>query len=75
MVGAFGDYDFHQVKSSINVDIAAIPVTARGEISADRQWSVGGRFGYLTSPSTLVFLSGGYPPHSVANPGRASKGD
>ncbi len=67
VVGAFGDYDFHQVKSSINVDIAAIPVSARGQISADRQWSVGGRLGYLTSPSTLVFLSGGYTQLGLSN--------
>jgi len=63
----FGDYDFHQVKSSISVDISAIPVTTRGEISADRQWSVGGRFGYLTLPSTLVYLSGGYTQLGLSN--------
>lgn len=67
VAGVFGDYDFHHLKSSINVDIAAIPVSARGEISADRQWSIGGRLGYLTSPSTLVFLSGGYTQRSLSN--------
>lgn len=67
VAGVFGDYDFHQLKSSINVDIAAIPVTAHGQISADRQWSVGGRFGYLTTPGTLVFLSGGYTQLGLSN--------
>ncbi|MGE9008188.1 outer membrane protein [Leptospira interrogans] len=54
--GVFGDYDFHSLKSQVNVDIAAIPLNAHGEISVDRQWSIGGRVGYLTSPTTLVFL-------------------
>ncbi len=67
VVGVFGDYDFHQLKSSINVDIAAIPVAARAELSADRQWSVGGRFGYLATPATLLFLSGGYTQLGLGN--------
>jgi outer membrane immunogenic protein len=67
VVGGFGDYDFQKLKSSVNVDVAAIPLAAHGEISADHQWSVGARFGYLTSPGTLVFLSGGYTQLGLSN--------
>ena len=49
------------------MDIAAIPLNAHGEISVDRQWSIGGRVGYLTSPTTLVFLSGGYTDLRLSN--------
>lgn len=65
--GVFGDYDFHSLKSQVNVNIAAIPLNAHGEISVDRQWSIGGRIGYLTSPTTLVFVSGGYTELSLSN--------
>jgi len=37
-------------------------LSGHGEFSVNHQWSVGGRLGYLTSPGTLVFLTGGYPP-------------
>ena len=65
--GVFGDYDLHSLKSQVDVNIAAIPLNAHGEISADRQWSIGGRIGYLTSPTTLVFVSGGYTELNLSN--------
>jgi outer membrane immunogenic protein len=67
VVGIFGDYDFHSLKSTLDVDITNVPLNAHGEISVNQQWSIGGRFGYLTSPSTLVFVSGGYTALSLSN--------
>jgi outer membrane immunogenic protein len=60
VVGVFGDYDFQNLKTSVDVNIAAIPLSVHGEIGVNRQWSIGGRIGYLASPRTLVFVSGGY---------------
>jgi outer membrane immunogenic protein len=67
VVGVFGDYDFHSLKSELDLNIPSAPLSLHGEFSVDRQWSVGGRMGYLTSPSTLVFLSGGYTELSASN--------
>jgi outer membrane immunogenic protein len=67
VVGVFGDYDFHNLKSELDLNIPSAPLSLHGEFSVDRQWSVGGRMGYLTSPSTLVFLSGGYTELSASS--------
>ena len=67
VAGVFGDYDFHSLKSELSLNIPSAPLSVHGEFSVNRQWSVGGRMGYLTSPSTLVFLSGGYTELSVSN--------
>jgi outer membrane immunogenic protein len=67
VVGVFGDYDFHSLKSELSLNIPSAPLSVHGEFSVNRQWSVGGRMGYLTSPSTLVFLSGGYTELSVSD--------
>jgi outer membrane immunogenic protein len=67
VVGAFGDLDIHSLRSSLDVDIPSAPLTIHGEFSVRRQWSIGGRIGYLTSPNTLVFLSVGYTDLSVSN--------
>jgi outer membrane immunogenic protein len=67
VAGVFGDYDFHSLNSELSLNIPSAPLSVHGEFYVNRQWSVGGRMGYLTSPSTLVFLSGGYTELSVSN--------
>jgi outer membrane immunogenic protein len=59
VAGIFGDFDFHSLKSSLDIDIPSAPLSGHGQFSVNHQWSVGGRIGYLTSPGTLVFLTGG----------------
>ena len=56
VVGAFGDYDFMDVKG----DAISPFVPATGSAKQDWQWSVGGRVGYLVFPQLLTYVSGGY---------------
>jgi outer membrane immunogenic protein len=60
VIGIFGDYDFNQIRSQLDLNVAGAPFSAHGDISINQQWSIGARIGYLASPSTLIFLSGGY---------------
>lgn len=60
IIGIFGDYDFDQLKSKLDLDVSSGPFSAHGDVSVNQQWSIGGRIGYLASPTTLIFLSGGY---------------
>jgi outer membrane immunogenic protein len=50
VAGVFTDVDF----SGISSDVAG------ADIDHDYSWSVGGRLGFLTSPSTLVYGTAGY---------------
>jgi outer membrane immunogenic protein len=67
VAGIFGDFDFHSLTSSLDINIPSAPLSGHGEFSVNHQWSVGGRLGYLTSPGTLVFLTGGYTALSVSD--------
>ncbi|MBR0828385.1 porin family protein [Bradyrhizobium manausense] len=55
VVGAFGDYDFMDVRG----DVSLFPGTS-GQQKQDWQWAVGGRVGYLIVPQLLTYVSGGY---------------
>jgi outer membrane immunogenic protein len=67
VAGIFGDFDFHSLESSLDIDIPSAPLSGHGQFSVNRQWSIGGRLGYLTSPGTLIFLTGGYTALSVSD--------
>lgn len=56
VIGAFVDYDF----SNINSDFSVLDRTIRASLDHDHSWSVGGRIGLLSSPSTLWYATGGY---------------
>ena len=56
VVGAFGDYDFASLKG----DVAPPGFTAVGREKMSSAWSVGGRVGWLVTPSFLTYFSGGY---------------
>jgi outer membrane immunogenic protein len=58
VIGVFGDYDFSGMKG----DFAA---SFGGEVFGGREklksaWAVGGRIGYLISPTVLTYISGGF---------------
>jgi outer membrane immunogenic protein len=55
VVGAFGDYDF----SSLKANVALIP-GGIGQEKMSSAWSVGGRAGWLVTPSLLTYFVGGY---------------
>jgi outer membrane immunogenic protein len=56
VLGVFVDYDFSNISSDLNVLDGLI----RSSIDHDHSWSVGARFGVLSSPSTLWYATGGY---------------
>jgi outer membrane immunogenic protein len=56
VIGAFGDYDFASLKGQLN-----LPNTVLfGEEKLSSQWAVGGRIGWLVTPSFLTYFSAGY---------------
>ena len=59
VVGAFGDYDFMDVKG----EASSTFVTVTGTAKQDWQWSVGGRVGYLVLPQLLTYVSGDVRDH------------
>ena len=64
VVGAFGDYDFESLKGShetpfFNNRLQTLDsATAAEKMSSS--WTVGGRIGWLVTPSLLTYFSGGY---------------
>jgi outer membrane immunogenic protein len=59
VVGAFGDYDFMDVRGDISAGGFFAPAVT-GSQKQDWQWAVGGRVGYLVLPQLLTYVSGGY---------------
>ena len=55
VVGILADYDF----SNISSDFSALGLFS-ASLDHKRSWSVGGRFGFLSSPSTLWYGTAGY---------------
>lgn len=55
VAGVFADYDFG---SNISGDITFFGASA--SIDHEHSWAIGGRLGFLTNPSTLVYGTAGY---------------
>lgn len=69
VVGAFFDYDFSGIKSTLDVSIPTLGnLQARGDTKLDSQWTVGARLGYLTSPDTLIYALAGYTHVEMSDP-------
>jgi outer membrane immunogenic protein len=56
VVGLFADYDF----SGISTDVSALGGLFSQSIDHRHSWSVGGRAGFMSSPTTLWFATAGY---------------
>jgi len=56
VLGVFADYDF----SNISHDFSLFDGQINVSLDHDHTWSVGGRLGLLSSPSTLWYATGGY---------------
>lgn len=54
VIGALADYDFMSLKGF------AADASVGGETKESSAWGVGGRFGYLVTPSLLTYINGGY---------------
>jgi outer membrane immunogenic protein len=57
--GIFADYDFGS-NISTDLSISGYGSGSLGLIDHNYSWAVGGRLGFLTSPSTLVYGTAGY---------------
>ena len=57
VIGAVANVDFDNTQTKLSVSAS---LQARAKLSMDNSWSIGARAGYLTSPGTLLFVTGGY---------------
>ncbi len=55
VVGVFGDYDFSNINGTWSD-----PLIVSGTGNNSSAWAVGGRLGYLVTPSLLTYVDGGY---------------
>jgi outer membrane immunogenic protein len=62
VIGVYGDYDFSDIKGQLAVGdpFQRLPGGFVGTESEKSAWAVGGRIGYLVSPTLLTYFSGGY---------------
>ena len=65
VIGAFGDYDFMDLTGTNEATfppgtLAALGHTWSGNEKESGAWAVGGRIGYLVTPSLLTYFDGGY---------------
>lgn len=69
VIGAFFDYDWLDVNTEISAALTGFggSAGASAEFGIEDQWFIGGRFGYLASPGTLLFVSAGYTEVSVSD--------
>ena len=56
LIGAFGDFDFMDLRSHTFADVAGLGAEERERSS----WAAGLRVGYLPYPNLLTFISGGW---------------
>ncbi len=69
VVGTFFDYDWANIESDVlNLQIGPpVGISAQADIEVEDVWSIGGRLGYLVTPSTMLFLSAGYSRADVSD--------
>jgi outer membrane immunogenic protein len=63
VIGAFADYDFSDIHGQLALPNSPFTGTEK-ERSA---WAVGGRIGYLITPSVLTYFSGGFTQARFSN--------
>jgi outer membrane immunogenic protein len=69
VVGAFFDYDWADLDTSLDASLNfGVPTLGAGaDIEVEDMWSIGGRLGYLVSPSTMLFMTAGYTQADVSD--------
>ncbi len=69
VVGAFFDYDWMSLDTDV-LDLTIgdpFPLSANVNVSVEEMWSVGGKLGYIVSPSTLLFVTAGYSRADISD--------
>ena len=61
IVGAFADFDLSDIERGDHSTNNALTIT--------RSWAIGGRLGYLVTPRTMIFGTGGYTQAHFRNEG------
>lgn len=56
VIGALADYDFMSLKGTVDDPL----FEAQGSENETGAWAVGGRIGYLVTPSFMTYINGGY---------------
>jgi outer membrane immunogenic protein len=59
VLGVFADYDFSDISTDVSFN-GRSGLDGHAGIDLDHTWSVGARLGWLSSPSTLWYATGGY---------------
>jgi outer membrane immunogenic protein len=59
VIGAFGDYDFSSIKGDFAFAVGGGEASLGSE-KLKSAWAVGGRIGYLLTPTILTYVSGGF---------------
>ncbi|MGZ9156816.1 MAG: outer membrane protein, partial [Candidatus Binatia bacterium] len=70
VVGGFFDYDWTSFDTSLDASLNFGPgfdIGAGADIEVEDMWSIGGRLGYLVSPSTMLFVTAGYTQADVSD--------
>lgn len=67
VAGAFFDFDFDDVQSELKISVPGAPLNAQAKLDINHKWSIGGRLGYLASPGTLLYVSGGFTQVSMSD--------
>jgi outer membrane immunogenic protein len=60
LLGAFADGTWSDIKGDQMVRISGMGDSTIGRLSNDWSWAVGGRVGYLVTPSVLSYFNAGY---------------
>ncbi len=69
VVGAFFDYDWMSLDTDV-LDLTIgdpVNVAANVNVSVEDMWSIGGKLGYIVSPSTLLFVTAGYSRADISD--------
>jgi outer membrane immunogenic protein len=56
VIGVFGDYNFMNIHGQVEDSVTV----AQGDAKESSAWAVGGRIGYLVTPTFLTYVNGGY---------------
>jgi outer membrane immunogenic protein len=60
VIGAFGDYDIMDIEGTNQPQSFGALASLSGNEKESNAWFVGGRLGYLVTPSLMTFFDGGY---------------
>jgi outer membrane immunogenic protein len=60
VAGVFADYDFSSIAYKWSCGTLCTVMPASGRFERDRNWSVGGRLGWLATPRTLLYVPFGF---------------